>query len=307
MTDSANKWSELKERGGVFTLRLMLMIYRYGGRSLCQGVLYVVILWYWLFSRRARQASLEYLQRVHQFAAAQSPFARKPNWLHSYRHLMHFGECILDKISAWLGHFTERDLQLNGHEHFQQHYQKGAIILVSHFGNIDLLRAIKSEHVQKINVLVFQKHATQFNAFLRTINDRVDLQLLAVDELGMDTALLLQEKIQQGEWIVIAADRVPVQSDRVQQLSFLGAEAAWPQGAWVLAQLLHVPVLAVFCYRVQHNFHVQIHKITDQFNAPRADRLRSMQRFMQCYVQLMEGYCLRAPYQWFNFYHFWNK
>ncbi len=36
--------------------------------------------------------------------------------------------------------------------------------------------------------------------------------------------MLLQDKMQQGEWVIVAADRVPVQSDRVQHVDFLGSQ-----------------------------------------------------------------------------------
>ncbi|MCH7336450.1 acyltransferase [Acinetobacter sp. NIPH 2699] len=304
---SQDTWHQIKERGGLLPLMLMLGFYHCGGRWLCRVVLYFIIMWYWLFAVTARHASLQYLQRLHQFAGSQSPFAVMPSWVNSYTHFMQFGECILDKIEGWLGHIPEQKLQLFGHEHFQQHYQKGAIIVVSHFGNIELLRALKSEHPQKINVLVYQKHASQFNQFLKKINDKADVNLIAVDELGIETAMLLQEKMEQGEWVIVAADRIPVQSDRVQSIQFLGNEAALPQGAWILANLLKVPVLAVFCYRAQQKFQVHIHAIAAQVDLPRKTRLSSMQQITQTYVTVLEQHCLRAPYQWFNFYQFWTK
>lgn len=311
MTDSpqsaSDTWHDIKERGGLLPLMLMLGFYRCGGRWLCRIVLYFIIMWYWLFAVTARQASLQYLQRLHRFAGTRSPFQTQPTWTNSYTHFMQFGECILDKIEGWLGHIPEQRLQLFGHEHFQQHYQKGTIIIVSHFGNIELLRAVKSEHPQKINVLVYQKHASQFNQFLKKINDKSDVNLISVDELGIETAILLQEKMQQGEWVIVAADRVPVQSDRVQNVEFLGETATLPQGAWILANLLKVPVLAVFCYRVRQNFQVHIHHISDQVDLPRKNRLSGMQQVTQLYIACLEQHCLRAPYQWFNFYQFWTK
>ena len=301
------QWNELKEKGGMLPLMLMLWFYRLGGRLLCRFVLYVVIMWYWLFAQTAKQASLNYLKKIHAFAGAASPFPNPPNIWHTYSHLMQFGECIMDKIEGWLGRIDAEKLQLHGHEHFRAHYQKGAIIVVSHFGNIELLRAIKSDHVQKINVLVYQKHATQFNHFLKKLNQNADVQLLSVDELGVETALILQEKLAQGEWIIMAADRVPVQSDRVQQVSFLQEPALWPQGAWILASLLKVPMLAVFCYRMGDGFDVHIHPLVERLALPRANRLAAMQTVTQSYVALLEQHCIRAPYQWFNFYDFWKK
>ncbi len=303
----AKKWDRIRERGGILPLMLMLGFYRLGGRWLCRMVLYFVIMWYWLFSRTARQASLQYLQKLHRFAGNLSPFPQLPGLPQTYMHLMQFGECILDKIEGWLGAIPEQQLQLHGHEHFRQQYQKGTVIVVSHFGNIELLRAIKSEHPQPINVLVYQKHATQFNQFLKKLNQHADVNLISVDELGVETALILQEKLDQGEWIIVAADRVPVQSDRVQRVDFLGQAADWPQGAWILASLLKAPVLAVFCYRMQQNVEVHIHAIAEQLNFPRKTRLHSMQQVTANYVALLEQHCIRAPYQWFNFYQFWQQ
>ena len=301
------QWNDIKERGGMFSLTLVLAFYRLGGRWLCRVLMYFIILWFWIFSVTARQASLQYLTRLHHFAGPDSPFKNAPGLSHSYLHLMQFGECILDKIEGWLGKISEQQLVLQGHEHLRAHYQKGAVIVVSHFGNIELLRAIKSEHPQKINVLVYQKHATKFNRFLKKLNDHADVNLVSVDELGVETALILQEKLDQGEWVIVAADRVPVQSGRVQPISFLGEEANWPQGAWILASLLKVPVLAVFCYRVADQFEVHIHTIAEQLNFPRKTRMQAIQNITRQYVSLLEQHCIRAPYQWFNFYNFWNK
>ena len=300
------QWSELKEKGGMLPLTLMLWFYRLGGRFLCRVVLYVVIMWYWLFSKLAKQASLQYLTKLHGFAQAQSPFQQRPNYGHTYKHLMEFGECILDKIEGWLGHIPEQKLNIYGHEHVRARYQKGAILVVSHFGNIELLRALKSENPQKINILVYQKHATKFNQFLKKLNEKADVCLISVDELGVETAVLLQEKLDQGEWVIIAADRLPVNSSRIQTVSFLGEDTQWPQGAWILANLLKVPVLAIFCYRYNAKFDLHIHPLAEQVDFPRATRLDAMQKLTREYVALLEQHCIRAPYQWFNFYHFWK-
>lgn len=308
MTESRGpRWNELKEKGGFFPLMLMLCFYRLGGRFLCKIVLYFIVLWYWIFSNTARKASLLYLKKLHHFAQEKSPFTQAPTISQSYIHLMTFGECILDKIEGWLGKVAEEHLVLYGHEYFRENYQKGAVIVVSHFGNIELLRAIKSDHQQRINVLVYQKHASKFNDFLKKLNAKADIHLISVDELGVETAILLEEKLQQGEWIIIAADRVPVQSERIEKIAFLGEIAPWPQGSWILASLLKAPVLAVFCYRQQKKIHVHIHSIASKLHFPRQTRNQAINEVMQQYVQLVEQHCIATPYQWFNFYNFWNK
>ena len=302
-----DSWSQLKEQGGSWTLSLTLWLYRYAGRWLCKYIMYVVMLWYWLFAKTARRASLQYLRNLHDAAAEQSPFRHRPGLWHSYLHFMQFGHAILAKLAAWMGHIPEHSLHLEGHTHFQQHYQRGAIIVVSHFGNIEMLRAVKSEHVQKINVLVYQQHVTQFNQLLKRINPRSSINLISVDNMGIDTAMRLQDKLDQGEWLIVAADRIPLQSQRVEQVAFFNQVAAWPQGAWMLAQLLKVPVLAVFCYQQERQINVHIHKLSDEVNFSRSQRQAQMHALTSEYVTLLEAYCKRSPYQWFNFYNFWQS
>ena len=304
---SAPRWNELKERGGMLPLMLILWMYRLGGRWLIHVVLYFIVLWYWLFARYARQASLDYLQRLHIFAGKQSPFKHLPTSVNTYTHLMSFSQAILDKIEGWMGKVSSQDLQIFGHEHLNKHYQKGLVLVVSHFGNIELLRAIKAEHQQKINVLVYQKHASDFNKFLKKISDKANINLIPVDELGLETAIILEEKLALGEWVLIAADRVPVHSNRTVEVNFLGENALFPQGAWVLANLLKAPVVTAFCYRTSQAVEVHIHPISDQLNFRRQTRQQALQAVTTQYVRLLEQHCIRAPYQWFNFYYFWNK
>ncbi|MCE6851283.1 acyltransferase, partial [Acinetobacter baumannii] len=59
--------------------------------------------------------------------------------------------------------------------------------------------------------------------------------------------------------------------------------------------------------RVQQQSQVHIHSIAEQINLPRANRIESMQTITKTYVAVLEQHCLRAPYQWFNFYNFWTK
>ena len=55
-----------------------------------------------------------------------------------------------------------------------------------------------------------------------------------------------------------------------------------------------MPVIAVFCYRVQQQFQVHIHSIAEQINLPRANRIESMQTITKTYVAVLEQHCLRA-------------
>lgn len=295
-------WQDTQEKGNTFWLRLTLFLYKTIGTHLLKCmVVPVVIFWYWLFNPRLRRASKQYLERIRPYLqdASHPP-------LTSYQHLNHYGLVFVDKLAGWLGDISEDSLVLQGHEHFRQHYGRGALIVTSHFGNMELLRALKSNNQQVVNVLVYTKHTEHFNRLIKHINPDAMVHLISVDELGIDTAIHLQERLDAGEWVMVAADRTPIQSNRVEILPFLGHDSPWPQGAWLLANLLKCPVITVFCYPLKQQQHVSIHLLAEQLSFPRAQRQQQMRAAMLQYIHLIEYHCSIAPYQWFNFYPFWD-
>lgn len=312
MTEQQPTWNEQQEKGNFFLLRFVFAVYRLLGRRVMLWMVRVIVAWYWIFAVQARRNSRLYFDRLAEFAKAHPEFeqhtvAETQSSTSTLTHLQTFAESIVDKMAAWQGDIPEQELQLFGHQHFQQNYGRGAILMISHFGNIELLRALKSEHHQTVNVLVYRKHAEQFNAFLQSINPRAGVQLISVDELGVDTALHLQERLNQGEWLVVAADRIPIHSKRCSTATFLGYDAEWPQGAWLLAHLLNAPVMAVFCYPYQQEIQVHIELLSDNIQLSRKQREQQLGQYIERFVRLQEQHCLRAPYQWFNFYDFWKK
>jgi predicted LPLAT superfamily acyltransferase len=304
---SSPHWKNLQERGGTFTLQLMLWFYRLGGRYLFRFILIFVIGWYWLFAASTRQASLQYLRQVHDYFADKSPFKHRPTLFDSYRHLLMFGLAMLDKIAGWLGDMPKQVLNIHGHEHFKAHYGRGAFIITSHFGNIELIRALKADHHQVVNVLVHTEHAESFNQFLKKLNPLAGVRLIHVGQLGADTAIVLQERLDAGEWVVIAADRVPIHSNRVQSADFMGKPALWPEGAWILASLMKCPVMSLFCYQQDDHYEVFIDLLAEQIVLPRRDREAALSDWVQRYAKQVEFHCQHAPLQWFNFYHFWDS
>ena len=66
---------------------------------------------------------------------------------------------------------------------------------------------------------------------------------------------MLHDKIEQGELVIMAADRIPIgNSNRVSKAPFLGKEALFPQGPFILAGLLRCPVFTFLCLKRQGKF-----------------------------------------------------
>lgn len=302
-------WSRTPERGSLLGMQIMLASYRLLGRRGFSLLLYPVIGYFWLTGRAQREASQAYLARLETFAGAQgAALPAEPR--SSFRHFLRFGEAALDKLAGWRGDITEQQVELVGAEHYQAAINsgKGVLLLGSHLGDLELCRALGSrKQGLRINALVFTRHAARFNALLKQINPDSHLNLIQVQELGADTAILLKEKLEQGEWVVIVGDRTSVTREkRVIWADFLGAPAPFPLGPFVLSSVLGCPVYLMFGLKEQGRFRVHFEPFADGQPLPRQGRQQILASRVQAYADRLQHHCLRAPLDWFNFFDFWQ-
>ncbi|ATM94738.1 putative bifunctional glycosyl transferase/acyl transferase [Yersinia frederiksenii] len=319
-------WSQTQERKGLWGMRLMLRSYQMLGRTAFNLMLYPVIGYFWLTGHRQRRASIDYLQRLTAFAQQRNHPLPRP--LNSFRHFMRFGESMLDKLASWQGELVVgRDVVLVGRERCEAQIasRQGALILASHLGDIESCRALAELSVGvKVNALVFTHHAARFNQVMKEINPHALINLIQVTAIGPDTAILLRQKLDEGEWIAIVGDRTsvsPYQRDnrpRVICSSFLGHPAPFPVGPFALAAALRCPVFLMFGLKLTGHekqtvpsaacarLHVYFEPFADPLILPRANRQLALQQAVDRYAARLEHYSLLAPLDWFNFYDFWH-
>ncbi|WP_318443929.1 glycosyltransferase family 2 protein [Photobacterium leiognathi] len=305
-------WSSHTERGTILGIKTLLAVYSLLGRKAFNVLLKAVMGYYYLTGKKARKASEDYLEQLESYASDNQ--LTLPAKLNSYDHLLSFGHTMLDKLVAWKGDYSENNLTIHGDEHFNElaKRQQGIVVLGSHLGNLELCRALSSRHPDiKINALVFTEHAERFNAVLKAINPDSDLNLIQVNELGADTAIMLQQKVEQGEWVVIVGDRTSVTKEqRVVWADFLGKPAPFPQGPFILASVLKVPVYTLFGLRddsqATPHFDVYFEPFSEQLILPRKTRETALQETVQQYASRLESYTIKAPLQWYNFFNFWQ-
>ena len=88
-----------------------------------------------------------------------------------------------------------------------------------------------------INVLVFTHHAVEFNKVLQQINADAQVNLIQVSDMSPTLAILLKQKIEQGEVIVIVGDRTSSSvAGRVILLSILRKPAPFFTGTVYFSQ-----------------------------------------------------------------------
>jgi predicted LPLAT superfamily acyltransferase len=297
-SSEAERWTALPERGSPTSLRLIGWIAAYTGRWAARLLLYPIITYFLITARAARRTSYEYLKQMRAYPA---------HWWHVFRHFHCFAATILDRLYLLRGEFERFDLKLHGKEILHRRIEsgKGCLLLGSHLGSFEVLRALGvMQRNFPLKVLMDTGHNQNITRFLDALNPVIASTVIAPDRA--DTLLTVKESLDARFFVGTLGDRVS-SGDKKTRCQFLGRPAAFPVGPIVLAAMTHCPVILFFgLYRGGNRYEIYFEDFADEIALDRDRRAEEIQLWMQRYAERLEHYARLAPYNWFNFYPFWD-
>jgi predicted LPLAT superfamily acyltransferase len=293
-----NQWTAVRERGTPAFLSLIAWIAVRIGRWAARLLLYPITLYFVITAQTARQASYYYLQRVR---------GRSAHWWHVFRHFHFFAATILDRVYFLRGEFEHFNVAVHEGEilHRQRKTAKGCILLGSHLGSFEVLRALGvMQQGLPLKVLMDTAHNENITRFLNTLNREIASMVIEPDR--PDTLLKVKESLDAGFFIGMLGDRIS-SGDKTTQCQFLGASARFPVGPILLAAMTRFPVILFFgVYRGGNRYEIYFEDFAEDIIVARERRMQDVQPWMQRYVERLEHYARLSPYNWFNFYRFWD-
>jgi predicted LPLAT superfamily acyltransferase len=302
----SDHWSEISECGMYWGLRFSAAVYRLAGLRTCLAALLPVILYFYVTKVQQRVASRLFLSRAF---IAQGRNA-EPNWRDVFRHFQNFARNAVETFGAWVDGGQSKHVEISNSGEIERLAAscQGIILIVSHFGNAELSRAmLEREQRSRIAFLVHTRHAENYNRILRRFCADAAVNAIQVDEIGPESIIALKGLVERGHWVAIAGDRTPVRAGhRVSRVRFLGHDAPFPQGPYVLAHLLECPVYLMFCVRTAGGHRIHFERFSDRIDLPPGDKDKAITVLVERYARRLEASCLLDPFQWYNFYDFWT-
>jgi predicted LPLAT superfamily acyltransferase len=301
-------WARHREAGLLIGMRMLIWIHNRAGRWAFGAALLPVMAYFFVRRGDARRASRQYLLRVRRCypdALGKASITRL-----SFHHFMTFGRSLLDKYLVWVQ--PQSHIVMNAVEERMLFDAvasgQGCMLIGSHFGNLEYSRGIAHRHpTLTINVLMYDEHARKFAALLEESEPESRMNLIQVTDLDFALALRLKDKVQRGEWVVIAGDRVPVSAgSRICGAKFFGEIARFPIGPYVLAGLLQCPVYLLHCFQDAGQYRLVMEFFDNEIELPRNNRQLAFDTNAQKFATALERQVARAPLQWFNFFDFWS-
>ncbi|MCX7564281.1 acyltransferase [Xanthomonadaceae bacterium XH05] len=220
-----------------------------------------------------------------------------------------FSETLLDKVLAIAGRYPAERVTLNRNVMLEQIARGGGgVIVTSHMGCLELCRALAQDvSGLRLVALVHTAHAEAFNQLLRRVAPEDKIELMQVTSLDPGTAIQLASRVAEGAFIAIAGDRVPVQGARHAMASFLGRDAPFPVGPYVLAATLGCPLFAMGCTHRGESYVIDFIMLADTVSLPRQSRDAALEAHVTKFAEWLESQVCAAPYDWFNFFPFWDQ
>ncbi|PKO91408.1 MAG: acyl-CoA synthetase [Betaproteobacteria bacterium HGW-Betaproteobacteria-10] len=292
-------WLEQQEKSSLAVLRLMVWISLTFGRAIGRIVLYGIAAHYLLFTPQARHFSRAYLTRA---------LGRRAGWSDSFHHFLSFASTIHDRIYLLNDRFNLFEIEIIGVEALDAALAKqpGALLIGAHLGSFEVLRAVgRGKAGLKIAMLMYEENARKISAMLNAINPAASTDIIALGR--MESMIEARDKLDQGYLVGMLADR-GLGNDATVDGEFLGKSAPFPVGPFRMAALLRRPVFfMVGLYLGGNRYQIHFEPLADFSATTRSERDAAMRAAQQHYAARLNHFCRLAPYNWFNFFDFWQK
>lgn len=195
-----------------------------------------VVFMFWFLRTFGRPATKFITFFIMLFSFPFIPRRRDLAIVRRFRLFLNFAYSMVDKSAACAGFGRPPRFEFSGDDEWRQ---GGAFLLSTHVGCIEVLpfAAVPGSPAPLVHAFQQLSHNSVFTrAFLKHLDPR-RVRLHAVEEIGVETAVEMQEAIVRGELVLMAGDRDPAAGGR--------------KGVFRFAKLMESPVYAITCVKVR--------------------------------------------------------
>jgi predicted LPLAT superfamily acyltransferase len=292
-------WMQRPERGSSHLLKLMTRLSLWLGRPFGRLLLHPIVLYFLLFSPAGRASSRSYLTRV---------LNRPARFADLYRHFHCFAAVLLDRIYLLNQRFDLFEFEIEGEELIRKAIAQGngVFLIGAHIGSFEALRALgQKESGLQVAMAMFEENARKILAVLFAINPALKQDVISLGQI--DSMLQINACLDQGTMVGMLADR-SLGEDDVKPVPLLGDIAYLPTGPFRMAAIMRRPVLFMAGLHLGGNrYRLIFRPLADFSEVASGQRKKVLDQALLHYAGLLEECCRIAPYNWFNFFDFWQE
>lgn len=270
--------------------------------------------YYFIFDRRSRTEIIRYQKTLKKIMPELK--------FRPFRQLCSFAVTVIEKIDCWTNPIPFENIHFNGgdvHELIDRlNQKKGVFVFISHLGNFEVLRSLATAHKMGVQrevpfaILSDMDVSSNFSAALNSMSGEFTKNMVSDDSVTPATIEKFMDVIEDGGIVVCAGDRLSKNTaGKTLRENFLGQEAPFSYGAFLLAALLGAPVYYIFGFRkrdiiLDRKFEMFVKKSQVNLAGGRKERDVRINNLCAEYAATLQDFCKQYPYQWYNFFDFWK-
>ena len=286
------KWTG-RSRGGGFGYAFFVFLIRHCGIRSAYLFLAFVACYFIPFAPRATAAVWDYYRRRRRCGRLHAAAAL-------YRHYYRFGQTLIDRIAIRAGMEDRYDFRFDNYDAFLSLLGSGSgvVMIGAHIGCWEAGSRFFDRYDGRLNVVMYDAEWANIRKVVERHTDERNYRVIPVNGPSLDAALKIKVALNNGEPVCFQGDRF-LSEERTLTARFLGAEARFPEGPFLLASKLRTPVVFYFAVREAGRRYRFLFTIVDAAEHPTREELLAR------YVDTLEQVLDRYPDQWYNFYKFW--
>lgn len=280
-------------RGSPLGIKIITALYRRFGYRAVKWIVWLVALFYAAASRKRRYALYSYYRAVGVPASFSS----------YVRHIYAFALTIFDRFIAKEG-MQEGTIEVERVNvgAFKALCSSGGIVILSHHGNWAQSFKIFQTFDITLNIVMAEAMDEELEGMEKIAEANRRINIISMKK-GMQAVIDIANAIRNREIVIMMVDRI-LHDDKTVEVNFFGKKALLNSGAFEIARMRDTPMLGL---DIARDGDEKIKVIfSDLIASKRAEKTKSIPDLAQQYADFLEGVVRNYPWQWFNFYDFWE-
>ena len=286
-----------KSKGKPLGYRIFVFILKLGGVFPAYVLLWFVTFYYLIFSYKSSKSTFNYFHKRHNYGVIKSLYKVYINY-----NLL--GQSLIDKVVVMSGIPNKFTFNLDGIDNLHRiaALKKGGLLLTSHIGNWEAATHLLNEIDARINIVIFDGEDEGIKEYIESVTGKSSVNFIVIKD-DMSHIFKISDAFLNDELVCMPADRF-LEGNKTITRNFLGADARFPMGPFMLASKFQVPVSFVYGMK-ESTFHYHFFA-SEVKEYPNLEKDNGIEQMVTDFVSDMERKVRQYPDQWYNYYNFWQ-
>ena len=295
MSKQSQNWSG-KSRGGYTGHLIFIFLIRHVGLRAAYVLLGFVSIYFIPFAPKATRSVWDYYRKTLHKGRFRAMWKLM-------RHYYLFGQTIIDRVAVENGLGDRFKYQFENYDPVRELFEshQPMILIGAHFGAPAVGADFFGTYAEKMHLVMYDAEHKRVKEALNRFGQQFKIDVIPVGKDPLASIFDIKAALDKGDCVSFMGDRF-LDGNRTFEAEFLSRKAHFPQGPFLIAEKMRVPVIFYFATRERN----RIYRFHFEIMPPFASKNRDGQSCFRTYLSLLEKEVRTHEGQWFNFYKFWN-